>query len=319
MTAWGPDFRSSDIALGACIEYEKSLKIGLSDEEAYNNAYQKVAKYIDCEAEYIDFWLGMADEMLKYGRLSEEVKHKALDILAKDDVRWSDKKRWTKKQIEKRELKISDLKNRLLGPLPPRKEVRVIKPYICPFKPGDVFLHKINDMQYCDRHYFDWFYYILVDDVVSFDTRFEGLGDMYPRVYIKYSQNEILNLTDIEKLGFIRTGSVFSQEHRIQLYDDGFKKFFKTCKYIGNYDFARIDKEKSINVDNEKGTEVVTAGPEFIMHPPHAVDTLINNYLEWMSYAESGLYADKIPPKVKSVIDNNRMAFLDLCNQDFIH
>ena len=264
MGAWGPGIFSNDAALDVRETYVGKLKMGATDEEALSFVQAELSDYLDDEEDAIDFWLCLSSILFDYGRLTDEVKDKALSIIEKgDDFRWE------KYDLKKRAKALSDLKEKLLSKQPERKKVSVMKPVVCKYKPGDILLYKPAFEGSEKKAYHDWFFYILIDEVAVFDTRLEGLGDTYPIIYIKYSDHELTDLAEIDACGFINTGVRGINEHRIQLYRDGYSGFIKACQYLGNYDFARIENTYDDSL--------------FIMRPAREIDGVISSYLDGLT------------------------------------
>ena len=261
MGTWGPGIFSNDTALDVRETYVGKLKMGATDEEALAYVQAELSDYLDDEEDAIDFWLCLSSILFDYGRLTDEVRNRALQI-----IETGDDFRWEKYDLKKRAKVLASLKEKLLSTQPERKKVSVMKPVVCKFKPGDVLLYtpSFDDPEKKDYH--SWFYYILIDEVAVFDTRLEGLGDTYPIIYIKFSDHELKDLSELDSCGFIRTHRKGIEEHRIQLYRDGYSGFIKTCTYLGNYDFVR--------------TENVYDKQVFIMRPAREIDKIISLYVE---------------------------------------
>lgn len=262
MGAWGPGIFSSDTALDVRDTYVEKLKMGASDEEALEYVQSELSEYLEDEEDAIDFWLSLSSILFDYGRLTADIKSKALQIIEKgDDYRWQSS------EIKKRAKALELLKDKLLSNQPERKTIKALKPVKCKFIPGDVLLYKLQSLKCTQKEYCNWFFYILIDDVVVFDTRIEGLGDTYPIVCIKYSDHELKDLSELDDMDYVRTQGNNIKEHRIQLYRDGYKDFIKQCKYLGNYKFVRPENvyEKQV----------------FIMRPAREIDSVICQYLDY--------------------------------------
>ena len=111
MGAWGTGLYQDDDTCDIKDEYLTYLRLGMSNEEA-------LEELIECNEELIDdekigplFWLALADTQWKYGRLTNEVKEKALEVInsGKDLKRWEE----DKKLYAKRKKVLEDLRERL--------------------------------------------------------------------------------------------------------------------------------------------------------------------------------------------------------------
>ena len=140
MSAWGVALYSDDCAMDVRADYRDALKLGKSDEEALQEVLEKDAPPIGSEDQDV-FWYALADTMWNYGRLTPEVKEKALYFLEsiKADDRWDSEKTWKKRQQV-----LLKLKEKLLSEQPERKRVAKYTEYRCPWKLGDVFAYQFH-------------------------------------------------------------------------------------------------------------------------------------------------------------------------------
>lgn len=89
------------------------------------------------------FWLALADTQWEYGRLTEPVREKALQLLAQG----VDQERWSEAGAEKLAAwneTCRALGEKLRSPQPPRKRIRPYKLYQCPWALGDVFAYRFS-------------------------------------------------------------------------------------------------------------------------------------------------------------------------------
>lgn len=261
MGAWGPGIFSSDTALDVRETYVERLKMGATDEEAYLYVLSELSDFIKDKEDSIDFWLCLASVLSDYGRLTEDIKRRAINIIDEGDYY-----RWSNSEQKKRAAVLNKLKEKLMSEQPKRKEVKVLKPVICPYKPGDIFLREVYETTSGYAQGEKWFCYVLIDEVVIFDTRINGLGDNYPIIYLKCLNHQISKMEELDGFEFVETEGFGSGEHRIQMYRDGYKRFFKSCQFVGNYDFQRTS-----NIYDDQ---------VFIMRPAREIDELIYDYIK---------------------------------------
>lgn len=140
MGAWGVALYSDDYTRDVRGDYRDALWFGKTDEEAIQEVIRKDAPKPGSEDESV-FWYALADTMWNYGRLTPEIKEKALYYLenVQEDDRWDSEKTW-----ERRKLVLAKLKEKLLSEQPPRKRVSRYVPYVCPWKLGDVFAYQMH-------------------------------------------------------------------------------------------------------------------------------------------------------------------------------
>lgn len=140
MGAWGVGLYSDDYAMDVRADYRDALKFGKTDEEALEEVFNKDLPPAGSEDENV-FWYALADTMWNYGRLTTEVKDKALFFLENvtEDERWDSEKTW-----ERRKQVLIKLKEKLLSEQPERKRVAKYPEYRCPWNMGDVFAYRFH-------------------------------------------------------------------------------------------------------------------------------------------------------------------------------
>jgi len=263
MGHWGAEIFDNDIADEVKDEYIGKLKtnIGKSDEQILSEFLSENDDYITDDEDMIDFWFALSSVMHDYGRLTDEVKQKALDIIEKG----LDAQRWEESREHKARLKqVEKLKTKLLSPLPKYRKVTVLKPWICPWKANDVFLYKFDDLNFseisklnhyemCDalkyKNYEATFNeicksypYILliVKDLLEVDWTTYGIYSLNPRTYLKLSNKVPNSLDDIDSAIFIPEAKCWkkaSNEYRfLRLWSKrGFKSAQKLLSHLGNF------------------------------------------------------------------------------------
>ncbi|WP_028390725.1 hypothetical protein [Bacillus cihuensis] len=120
MGAWGVAVLSDDIAEDVSFRYKDLLGDNYSNEEASKIVIEEFQNELDDE-EITAFWLSFALIQWKLGRLQEQVKNKALQIID----RGTDLERWEEdpKLKKKREAVLLKLKEQLNSPQPKAKKV----------------------------------------------------------------------------------------------------------------------------------------------------------------------------------------------------
>lgn len=120
MGAWGVAILSDDIAEDVNFRYKDLLGDNYSNEEASRIVIEEYLNELDDE-EITAFWLSFALIQWKLGRLQEEVKNKALQIIdSGSDLERSEEDPKLKK---KRESVLLKLKEQLNSPQPQAKKV----------------------------------------------------------------------------------------------------------------------------------------------------------------------------------------------------
>lgn len=152
MGAWGTGLYQDDDTCDIKDEYLTYLRIGMSNEEA-------LEELIECNEELIEdeeigplFWLALADTQWRYGRLTKEVKEKALEVInsEKDLERWEE----DKKLYEKRKKVLEDLKERLNTKQPEEKKIRKMIFTRPNWNVGDILLYQIQEEDLKDHKWY---------------------------------------------------------------------------------------------------------------------------------------------------------------------
>lgn len=240
MGTWGVGIFQNDTADDVRYYYKAKLKKGKSDEEALREIIEESKDYIYEDDDKYDFWFGLADLTYDLGRLTDEVKTKALKLIECG----SDLDRWEDSDCKKREKQLDKLKEKLLSEPLPRKNIPIAKPFVCPWNVNDIWIYCLNSYEYKGTDLYDKYVCILVDEIVNHDVVVPKLGDMLPVVYLKLLYKYPENNIDIENAPFIPR-YINSCEYRYMLYRHGFIKFKKNIIYWGQYDFKRADNSKS--------------------------------------------------------------------------
>ena len=152
MGAWGTGLYQDDDTCDIKEEYLTYLRIGMSNEEALEELMECNEELIEDEEIGPLFWLALADTQWKYGRLTNEVKEKALDVInsGKDLERWEE----DKKIYEKRKKVLEDLKERLNAKQPEEKKIRKMTFTRPNWKVGDILLYQIQEEDLKDHKWY---------------------------------------------------------------------------------------------------------------------------------------------------------------------
>lgn len=136
MGTWGTKIYQNDISSEVKDDYKNKLKAGKSDEDALNEILYEYEDCIDDSDDRYDFWFGLADTMWTLGRFTDQVKEKALELIGMED----EEERWKKEKDRKARYQVlEDLKKKILSKMPPRKKIPIYKPFITPWKPGEIY------------------------------------------------------------------------------------------------------------------------------------------------------------------------------------
>lgn len=240
MGTWGIGIFQNDISDEVCYDYKAKLKLGTSDELALQEIIAENTRYINDEEDKFDFWFALADLLFDLGRLTDDVRNKAIKLI--DDG--GDLKRgYDSSNLKKRKIVLEKLKEKLLSEQPSRKKISVAKPFICPWKPNDVFVYQLNSDVYKETEYYGKYVIILVHEIVNHDVEIPNLGDMLPVTFLKYSDKHPENNDDIEKAPYLLNYNHYrnGREFRFMWYKKHFKKIVRQFEYVTSYNFTRPD------------------------------------------------------------------------------
>lgn len=144
MGAWGTSLYSNDSASDIRGDYLELLKTGKTNLEAENILIEDNQEFIANPEEAPLFWFALADMQWNYGRLTPEVKEKALYYLQN---REAELERWREsgeKQTSAWIKTLDKLQEKLCSPQPPEKKVGKFRPYHCKWALGDVFAYHFS-------------------------------------------------------------------------------------------------------------------------------------------------------------------------------
>ena len=129
MGAWGANLYQDDVALDVKDEYKDILRRGKTNEEAMQEIIDKYQELLEDAEDRGVFWLALADTQWNLGRLDEQVKEQALEIIELG----TDLKRWesNEKLYNKRKEILEKLKEKLLSPPPEEKRMPKYRTYKC--------------------------------------------------------------------------------------------------------------------------------------------------------------------------------------------
>lgn len=135
VSAWGPAIFSDDTAADIRGNYRERLEDQVPDDEA---AQRVIESYLPLdEDEKHVLWLALAATQSALGRLSEDVKARALQVID-DGVGLELWEEAGAKDLQKRKLALAKLRNQLVAPQPTRKTVRRPWRHETDLRAGDV-------------------------------------------------------------------------------------------------------------------------------------------------------------------------------------
>ena len=148
MGAWGPAIFSDDLACDLRDEFKDLIAEGLSSADATEKLFHSYEIDKDDLEAFNVFWLSLAATQWKMGRLDEDVKSQAIQIIdsGSDFERWREEGEsgWAKQ----REKHLVKLKVQLLSPHPEPKKVKKRFKSQTDLKFGDAIAYRLNSSNY---------------------------------------------------------------------------------------------------------------------------------------------------------------------------
>ena len=200
MGAWGANLYQDDVALDVKDEYKDNLRRGKTNEETMQEIIDKYQELLEDEEDRGVFWLALADTQWNLGRLDEQVKEQALEIIELG----TDLKRWeiNEKLYNKRKEILEKIKEKLLSPQPEEKRMPKYRTYKCEWENGDVFAYQLKS-EYAKEQGLEGRYLIIqkIDEIDWYPC------STIPLVRVKITEDKTIPKTEkeIDELEYIQT------------------------------------------------------------------------------------------------------------------
>ena len=200
MGSWGTGLFSDDLAHDVRNMYHDYLALGYDDIEAERQVQAYYCPQVVGTEDEPLFWLSLAAVEQKYGRLSTEIKERALRIIENG----SDLERWEGAQRKKREAVLKTLEEKLNGE--PRKREKVKPPVlmISSWKKGDVILVRFLQQDNSAATFFAMQVFDVVDIPYSAIIKDERDHRIAIIGIYRWIGNQEPKVEELVKSGFIR-------------------------------------------------------------------------------------------------------------------
>ncbi|MDD3303775.1 MAG: hypothetical protein PHP54_02545 [Clostridia bacterium] len=203
MGTWGYKLYDSDEALDRKDEFTLKLKQGKSKEELIKEMIEENQESIENEEDAPIFWFTLADLLWKNGKLTDEVKKKAIEYLDKGGDLDAWKEDGTANEYKKRKEVLDNLREKLESKQPEERIIKVRKPYCIPWKIGDIFAYKLTQEQIKGTEYEGK--YVVFQMVETFTSQSaDTYGDILPFVvFFDRIFDEIPKLEELENIKYL--------------------------------------------------------------------------------------------------------------------
>jgi hypothetical protein len=134
---WGTGIFSDDTAADVRGEWREALMDGLADDEATARVLAQFADVLDDPDDGVIVWLALAAAQMQTGRLQEDVRDRALSLIAAggDVDRWREA---SERSARQRAKVLQSLAEKLRGPQRTPTTLRRPRPTLSPLDVGDV-------------------------------------------------------------------------------------------------------------------------------------------------------------------------------------
>lgn len=274
MGAWGVKLYDNDVAEDIKNTYKEKLQEGKSNEEVTNEIISDYEYMLEDVDDAPLFWMALADQQWRLGRLLPNVKKQALKWIEKgaDLQVWYDE---SEKLGNQRKKVLEELSLKLNSSQPPEKKIYKRRYYRCPWKIGDVFAYKIeSDLSKEHDLYGKYIIFQKASEVLERVSDYLEEGHICPiiRCWIsdepKYS-NELKGKTNfIRSSNRINKNGTFNYAYGMTTTSS--RSIPKKITYLGNYE---------LNIPKDDGGDIEDYYRYFSMVWKHFEDFLIKDYL----------------------------------------
>ena len=207
MGTWGPKLYQNDVSDDVRSEYKDKLRRGMKEEDVTDTLIETYKRHIEDVDDRANFWLALADTQWELGRLEERVKEQALKCIADG----GDIKIWEEdspKYAKIRARVYVEVKEKLLSPQPPKKEMKQYKLYQCDWKLGDVFAYKMVGEAAQKSGMLNRYLLVQMIDIGTWYP-----GHTTPIVYVKLTADDRLpkSINEYNSLEYVKFGKWSSE------------------------------------------------------------------------------------------------------------
>ncbi len=259
MGIWGAKLYQDDLALDIKEEYIGKLERGLDNQKALEEVIKENEESLEDDVEKTVFWLALADTMWKVGRLTQEVKQKALQIINKEENLKIWKEQGSKREYEIRKEELNKLREKLNSPMPKEKQLCKKEKKLSSNRQkskwniGDTYAYQLKSEKAKELGLYKR--YLIFRKIAD---RKEKTRDIPGIVYIQITKTEQLpqNVEEINRLEYIIMSNMGNVRHEYRTKINGMTQrcMKEELIYLGNYlDIETPDdeyvKEQEIDIE----------------------------------------------------------------------
>ncbi len=251
MGIWGAKLYQDDLALDIKEEYIGKLERGLDNQKALEEVIKENEESLEDDVEKTVFWLALADTMWKVGRLTQEVKQKALQIINKEENLKIWKEQGSKREYEIRKEELNKLREKLNSPMPKEKQLCKKEKKLSSNRQkskwniGDTYAYQLKSEKAKELGLYKR--YLIFRKIAD--------SEIYPKsiagiVYIQITKTEQLpqNEEEINRLEYIIMSNMGNVRHK---YRTTMKRITQKCMkeemiYVGNYLEVKMPEDEYI-------------------------------------------------------------------------
>lgn len=187
MGTWGSGLYQNDASMDIKDTYLSKLKGGKSDEVALVETLDDFQNELSDEEEKYNVIFALADVMWKHGRLTEEMKEKALNCI--DFDLQTDK--WKENKVFKARSKVLDkLRKQLLSKMPERKKISVHKPVKLGWRANEVYAFQIKSKIEGYEKYIGYYAVFFVKKIYKKDWIVKDVWDEIAEAYFYLTRDK---------------------------------------------------------------------------------------------------------------------------------
>ncbi len=268
MGTWNVGIFQNDIAADVKDEYISYLKEGYSDSDADKKIIENNIDIIrQGDYDFCEFWLALAMIEWEYGRLQDKTKNIALEVALNPQylLIWKEEGKLYTKRISV----LKEFINKIQSVQPSKRNVKIIVPFKCVWKIGDIFAYQLISQKSKDLGLFNK--YIVFQKV--------GESEVY--------QNKIIPIIRVAKGIFDDIPMAEDYLNSKKLIWFGSPKDYERNKLIIYRDTFLYDKKMYVQSLKSYPKNIIFLGNNFPIKKEYKEGKIIGeNFSKWNEFEE---------------------------------